>query len=141
MATADRTHQSALHPLHAILLAGAFPLFLGAALSDYAYSSSYHIQWSIFASWLVAGGLVFNGLALLCALIGLFRADRRRGLPLVYFFLLLITWILGFVNALIHAKDAWGMMPMGYVLSIIITVLIGAAIGIGFFRLSTGGRA
>ena len=108
-ATVDRTYRSGLHPLHAVVLAGTIPLFLGAALSDYAYSSSYHIQWSTFASWLIAGGLVFTGLALLAAIIGLFRADRRRGRSLVYFFLLLITWIIGFINALVHARDAWAM--------------------------------
>lgn len=140
MVTVDRTYRSALHPLHAILLAGTIPLFLGALLSDYAYSSSYQIQWSNFASWLIAGGLVFAGLALLCAIIGLFRADRRRGLYLVYFLLLLITWILGFINALIHAKDAWAMMPTGLVLSVIVTVLACVATWIGISSLSAGGR-
>lgn len=140
-ATADRTRRSGLHPLHAVFLAGTIPLFLGAALSDYAYSSSYHIQWSTFASWLMAGGLVFTGFALLSAIIGLFlRADRRRGLPLVYIFLLLVTWILGFINALIHARDAWGMMPTGFYLSIVVTVLACAAAWLGFSRLSAGGK-
>ncbi len=139
-ATADRTRRSALHPLHAVLLAGTIPLFLGAALSDYAYSSSYQIQWSTFASWLIAGGLVLTGFTLLAAIIGLFRADRRRGRYLVYFFLLLVTWIVGFINALIHAKDAWAMMPTGFILSIIVTVLACAATWIGFSRLSAGDK-
>ncbi|HSP31430.1 MAG TPA: DUF2231 domain-containing protein [Halomonas sp.] len=137
-ATVDRTYRSGLHPLHAVVLAGTIPLFLGAALSDYAYSSSYHIQWSTFASWLIAGGLVFTGLALLAAIIGLFRADRRRGRSLVYFFLLLITWIIGFINALVHARDAWAMMPTGLILSIVVTVLACAATWIGFSRHSAG---
>lgn len=140
MATTERTHRSALHPLHATLLAGTLPLFLGAALSDYAYSKSFHIQWSTFSSWLIAGGLVFAGLAFLCAIIGLFRAKHRRGLALVYPALLLVTWILGFLNALIHARDAWGMMPNGLILSIIVTVLTCAAIWIGFSRPATGDK-
>lgn len=139
MATAHRTYRSVLHPLHAILLAGTIPLFLGATLSDYAYSSTYHYLWTIFASWLIAGGLVFAGLALLCSIIGLFRADRRRGLFLVYFVLLLALVIVGFFNALIHARDAWGMMPTGFVLSIIVTVLACAATWVGFSSLSAGG--
>lgn len=139
-ATAERTYRSGLHPLHGVLLAGTLPLFLGATLSDYAYSTSYHIQWGTFASWLIAGGLVFNGFALLCALIGLFRTDGRRRLYLVYFFLLLVTWILGFINALVHAKDAWAMMPTGFILSIIVTVLACAATWIGFSSLRVGGK-
>ncbi|MFD2191148.1 DUF2231 domain-containing protein [Pistricoccus aurantiacus] len=141
IATAERSYRSGLHPLHGVLLAGTLPLFLGAALSDYAYASTYYIQWTHFASWLIAGGLVFNGLAFLFALIGLFRADGRRRLSLIYCVLLLVTWILGFINALVHARDAWGMMPTGFVLSIIVAVLACAAIWLGFFRLSAGGKS
>ena len=140
-ATAAPMYRSVLHPLHGILLAGTFPLFLGAALSDYAYASTYQIQWTHFASWLIAGGLVFNGFALLFAIAGLFRSGGHRGLSLAYFFLLLVTWILGFINALVHAKDAWGVMPMGFVLSIIITVLACAAAWLGFSRLNAGGES
>src|SRR3546814_5562368 len=46
-------HQRALRPMHAILLAGTVPLFLGAMLSDIAYASSYQVQWTNFASWLI----------------------------------------------------------------------------------------
>ncbi|WP_106477551.1 DUF2231 domain-containing protein [Phytohalomonas tamaricis] len=139
-ATAERTYRSGLNPFHAILLGGTLPLFLGAALCDYAYVSTYEIEWSIFASWLIAGGLVFTGFALLCGVIGLFRADHRRGLSLVYIALLLVTWILGFINALVHARDAWAMMPTGFVLSIIVTVLACAATWIGFSSLSAGDK-
>ena len=137
-ATVDRNDSWALHPVHAVLLAGTIPLFLGAMLSDIAYASSFQVQWTNFASWLIAGGLVFGGLALLCALAGLFRADRgrRRGL---YVVLLLATWILGFVNALIHAKDAWGSMPAGLVVSVVVTVMACAATWLGFVGLRAGG--
>lgn len=141
MSAIDRTYQSGLNPFHAILLAGTIPLFLGAAISDYAYSVSYQIQWSNFASWLIAGGLVVAGLALACAVIGVFlHADRRRGMPLINLGLMLATWIIGFINALIHARDAWAMMPTGFILSIIVTLLACAATWIGFsyHRHSTG---
>ncbi|KKO06722.1 hypothetical protein LCGC14_0065300 [marine sediment metagenome] len=138
-ATVDRPYQMTLHPVHAVLLAGTIPLFLGATLSDFAYSSSYQIQWTNFASWLIAGGLVFCGFALLCAIIGLFRAERRGGRTLVYLLLLLAAWILGFLNALIHAKDVWASMPMGLILSVIVTVLVCAATWIGFSGLRVGG--
>lgn len=137
--TVARVHYYPLHPLHAVLLAGSLPLFLGALFSDIAYYNSYHIQWSNFASWLLAGALVLAGLALLCALIGLFRSERRQGPALIYFLLLLATWILGFLNALIHARDAWAVMPSGLILSVIVTVLILAATWLGFFSLRAGG--
>lgn len=139
-ATARQPYRSGVHPLHGLLLSGSFPLFLGAALSDYAYASSYLIIWSTFASWLIAGALVFTGFAMLCGLIGLIRADNR-GPYVAYFLLLLVTWILGFVNALIHARDAWAAMPTGFVLSIIVAVLACVATLLGFSRLGAGGRS
>jgi hypothetical protein len=37
----DRDVRGSLHPLHAVLLAGMLPLFLGALLSDWAYGSTF----------------------------------------------------------------------------------------------------
>jgi uncharacterized membrane protein len=127
-----------LHPLHAVLLAGTVPLFLGVLLSDWAYSSSYEIQWKNFASWLIVGGLVFGGFTLLFALIDWARAGRRARRPMLYFLLLLAAWVLGFVNALVHAKDAWASMPAGLILSAIVALLAIAATALGFSTLRTG---
>ncbi|KTC43611.1 hypothetical protein AO262_19155 [Pseudomonas fluorescens ABAC62] len=114
-------------PLHATLLAGMVPLFLGALLSDIAYTQTYQIQWANFASWLIAGALVFGGLAFLFALVNLLRAERKGGQPTRYVLLLLATWILGLVNAFQHAKDAYASMPTGLVLSAIVMLLTLAA--------------
>ncbi|CAI3787798.1 hypothetical protein AHFPHNDE_01468 [Pseudomonas sp. MM227] len=126
-------------PLHAIFLAGTVPLFLGALLSDIAYYQSYQIQWSNFAAWLIAGGLVFCGLALVFALINLIRAEHKGGRAVLYFLLLLVTWVLGLVNAFEHAKDAWAVMPTGLVMSVVVTVLSLVAAWIGLSNLRSGG--
>ena len=125
-------------PLHGALLAGTVPLFLGALLSDIAYGQTYQIQWANFASWLIAGALVFCGFALLFALVNLMRAERKAGRPVAYFLLLLGTWVLGLVNAFQHAKDAYAMMPAGLVLSAIVTVLAIVATWIGLTNLRSG---
>ena len=75
-ATMDRMHARAPGRWQAFLLAAALPLFLGALWSDYAYSTSYELQWSNFASWLVAGGMVFLGIALVFAIVDLVRGRR-----------------------------------------------------------------
>ena len=137
--TVERTRSRGLHPVHAVLLAGTIPLFLGAMLSDMAYASSYHIQWNNFASWLIAAGLVFGALALVWAVVDLIRAYTPGSV--VYLVLLLATWCLGFINALTHAKDAWASMPAGLVLSVIVAVLACAATWIGFSRIGRGGVA
>ena len=126
-----------IHPLHAILLAFAFPLFLGALLSDLAYWSSFEVQWANFSSWLIAGGLLVGAFALLWALVNLFRrGTARTGRPAVYFIVLLAMWVLGFVNALVHAKDAWATMPEGLYLSAVtaLLALVAAWIGYSGFR-------
>ena len=127
-------------PLHAMLLAGTVPLFLGALLSDIAYHNSFQIQWANFAAWLIAGGLLFAGLALLFALGNLIGAQRKAGRPVLYFLLLLVTWVLGLINAFEHAKDAWAMMPTGLVLSAIVAVLAVITAWLGLSNLRSGGE-
>ena len=91
------------------------------------------IQWANFSSWLIAGGLLGGGFALLWALVDLIRF-RRAGSPraLIYFVLLLVMFVLGFVNALVHAKDAWATMPESLYLSAVTTLLALAAAWIGY---------
>lgn len=140
VATTERVYPGMLHPVHNILLTGAIPLFLGALLSDIAYANSYQIQWANFASWLIAGALVFTGFALLCAIIDWFRLRRPYKPSCVYPLLLAATWILGFINALIHAKDAWASMPAGLILSVVVFVLIAIAAWFGLNGVRAGGE-
>lgn len=135
----EQVDQWVLHPIHGVLLGGSLSLFLGGLLSDYAYSNTYHVQWTNFASWLIAGGLVFSGLALLWAAISLFRAHHRRGLAIVYTLLLFVAWVIGFFNALVHAKDVWASMPDGLILSVIVVLLTCATTWIGFGKFGVGG--
>lgn len=126
-------------PLHATLLAGTVPLFLGALISDIAYFQTYQSQWSNFAAWLLAGAELFCGLALLFALVNLLRARPKSGRPALYFLLLLIVWVLGLINSFEHAKDAWAVMPAGLVFSAITAVLACIATWTGLSGLRTGG--
>ena len=125
--------QRPLHPLHTVLLAGTVPLFLGVLLVDLAYFNTYEVQWKNFASWLLVGGLVFCGLALLTALFDLGRIGWRARSVSIYLLLLVAAWILGFIDALVHAGDAWASMPGGLILSAIVTALVFAATWLGVF--------
>lgn len=140
MSVPARSHWTPLHPLHAVLLAGAIPLFLGVLFTDLAYSRTAEIQWKNFASWLLVGALVFNGFALLWALVDWARTGWRGRGYMIYFLLLLASWILGFVNALVHAKDAWASMPDALILSVIVTLLVIAAAWAGLSTFRTGDR-
>lgn len=138
MATATAKRR-VLHPVHAILLASTLPLFLGALLSDWAYSSTSEVQWINFAAWLNAGAMVFAGVALAWAVIDFFRSDVPRDRrSVLYLMLLITTFVVGFITALIHAKDAWATMPAGLILSLITFVLAVATIWVGFSTLRMG---
>lgn len=141
MVTAYATeYRRPLHPLHAILLAFPFPLFLGTLISDWAYTSTFEIQWLNFAAWMNAGGLFVGAFALLWAVIMMFRSNTRwRGRPFIYAAVLLAMWILGFINALVHGKDAWATMPEGLYLSIISTALALVAAWIGYSGVGDAG--
>ena len=135
-----KLYQRSLHPFHVFLLGGAACFLVSGFLSDWAYYSSHEIQWKHFASWLIIGGLVFGGFALLWALIDLIGGDRERRPRLIYFLLLLVAWILSFINELVHAKDAWASMPEAVVISAIVAVVAIAATGLGFSTIRPRGR-
>jgi len=139
-ATPGLAYRSPPGLLHTILLAGSVSLFLGALLADIAYYKTYQIQWSNFASWLIAGAELFSGLALAFALVSLIRAQQKSGQVLMYFLLLLATWLLGLFNAFQHAKDAWAVMPAGLVMSAIVFLLICLAAWVGLAPRVGGAR-
>jgi uncharacterized membrane protein len=137
-ATAGARRAGPTHPLYGFLIAAACPLFLGALLSDLAYGATAEIQWSNFAAWLIAGAMVFTGFALLWAFVALLRLRTPRGWPLLSFLLLLAAFALGFIDSLVHARDAWGVMPGAPIFSAIVTAFALLAAGVGFWNLRGG---
>jgi len=135
----ERRYSEAIHPLHAVLLAGALSLFLAAALSDLAYARTHEIQWTNFAAWLIAGGLVFTSIALIFVIVDLCRAHRRARGIVLYGILLLAMWVVAFFNALMHARDAWAAMPDGLVMSVVTVVIACVATWLGFHTARIGG--
>ena len=135
----EQRHPDAIHPVHAVLLAGALPLFAGALLADIAYAGTYEIQWANFSSWLIVGGLLLAAIALAFAIAGLLghRATRDR---IVDVAVLAAAWGVQLFNALVHARDAWAAMPDGLVLSAIGSLLMAAAVWLGYRNRGTGAR-
>jgi uncharacterized membrane protein len=94
---------------------------------------TFEVQWKNFASWLLVGALVFAGFTMVWALVDLVRLAADRGARrIVYAAILVVLWVLGFLNSLVHAGDAWGSMPAGLTLSAILVALALAATWIGF---------
>ena len=125
----------------AVFLAGSLSLFLGAALCDAAYASSYEIQWNNFSSWLLVGALVFAAVALMFALRDALSRTRRTRARIVYAVVLGLAWLAGFLNSLVHARDAWASMPTGLIYSCISLVLAGIATWMAFRGTVAGERS
>jgi hypothetical protein len=83
---------------------------------------------------------VFTGFALLWTLVDLIRVPPSRGPRLVAFVLLFGAFLLGIVDELVHAKDAWASMPEALILSGVAAVLAIAATAIASAA-PGGGRA
>jgi uncharacterized membrane protein len=131
--------QLSFHPIRALLLGAANAFLVSGFLSDWAYFSTHEIQWKNFADWLIIGGLVFAGFALMWALVDLFRSSLDRGRRIVAFGLLLVAFILGIVDELVHAKDAWASMPDALIISAVVAVLAIAATALDFSTTPAGG--
>jgi len=115
------------HPYSALFLPVPVVCFTGALLTDIAYASSGgNLQWENFSSWLLAAGLVCGAIAAALMLIDLARLRQlRTALGWGSFALLAVTWVLEFINSLVHARDGWtGVVPAGLILSAIGAVLI-----------------
>jgi uncharacterized membrane protein len=118
--------------MHTVIALSSVPLFVGALLSDWAYSASYQVQWVNFAAWLTAGGLLLAGPALLWGAVDLLRSGAtRHSNTATYLVLLLASCVVGFINSLIHAKDGWAAMPTGLILSAVVAALSGMASAVG----------
>lgn len=131
----DRARPGGAHLFHAAVQAGALALFLVALLTDWAYWSSYEIQWSNFASWLLVGAMVLVSVAIVCEIFALVRGGRS----VVHIIVLVATWLVGFFDALHHGRDAWAIMPTALVLSVIAVVLAFVATWLSFASLRSGG--
>lgn len=115
------SYREPLSPLRAILLAFPVSLFVAAVATDVTYLRTAEIQWSNFSSWLNAGGLVFGAVVLIWAIVGTVLHLRSwRGGRLVHLGALVVMWVFGFLDALIHARDAWySVTAAGLIFSLI----------------------
>jgi uncharacterized membrane protein len=115
------------HPYSALFLPVPIVCFVGALLTDVAYSNSGgNLQWLNFSTWLLATGLVFSFIAGLLMLIDLARLPQlRTSFGWGSLGLLVLSVAVEFINSLVHARDGWtAVVPAGLILSAIGAILI-----------------
>jgi len=106
-----------------------FGFFVGVLIFDVIYANTANVLWMKSAAWLVTLGLVFAIIPQLInlAVVWFFKHRVRSRGQVINFWLNVVAIIAALINAFVHSRDAYAVIPDGVWLSII-TV---AAMGIG----------
>ncbi|WP_345815885.1 DUF2231 domain-containing protein [Paraburkholderia sp. PREW-6R] len=103
-----------------------YGMFVGTLIFDITYAITRNVFWGKGAAWLVTVGLLF---AIIPRFINLFhvwlpsRYPRAAGERLD-FWLNLLGIIAAILNAFVHSRDAYGMVPLNVVLSVMTVALL-----------------
>jgi uncharacterized membrane protein len=103
-----------------------FGCFVAAMIFDFIYSDSAVVQWNKSAAWLVVFGLLFAVVPRLLNLTRVWitaRATSTRSDKLD-FWLNLIAIVAAIINAFVHSRDAYAVVPEGLWLSVGTVVLL-----------------
>ncbi len=121
------------HPILRILVSFPIACFASALATDILYAATANMMWADFSTWLLAAGMAFAVLAAIAGIIDIIASRRVR--PQRPFGLIIgsaLVMILGFLDNLIHTRDAWtSVVPFGLALSLatVIVMLVTAWLG------------
>jgi uncharacterized membrane protein len=125
-------------PLHPTLMAVPTTCFVGALLTDIAYTQTAEMMWTNFSAWLISAGVVLGWLACIAGIVDLVgRRYATAPVPAAAYALgILIVMILATFNMLIHTRDAWtSVVPWGVTLSAITVAVLVFTTVIGWMSL------
>ncbi len=116
-----------------------YGLFLAALIFDITYVRSNEALWLKSAAWLIAMGLLFAVVPRLINLVRVwFYGGRSRvGAEMTCFWLNFAAIAVAILNAFVHSRDAYGVMPEGLWLSLLTMILLVLAKVIATLRPST----
>lgn len=103
-----------------------YGLFTGTLIFDIVYAVTRNVFWGKGAAWLVTTGLFF---AIIPRFINLFQVWLPSRYPSTHierldFLVNLIGIVAAIVNAFVHSRDAYGMVPLNVVLSVITVAML-----------------
>jgi uncharacterized membrane protein len=103
-----------------------FGFFVAALVFDITYARTGVVLWGKAAAWLIAIGLVFAVIPRLVNLTRIWITSRRTALPAdkLDFWLNLIAIAVAIINAFVHSRDAYGVIPAGVWLSACTVILL-----------------
>jgi len=105
-----------------------FGFFVAALIFDLVYSRSAVMLWGKAAAWLITFGLLFAVVPRLINLVQVWITSRRAAMRphKLDFWLNLFGIAAAIVNAFVHSRDAYAMVPAGVWLSACTVVLLSA---------------
>ena len=103
-----------------------FGCFVAALIFDIIYSKTAVMLWDKGAAWLIVFGLLFAVVPRLVNLTQVWITSRRTAsrADKVDFWLNLIATVVAIVNAFVHSRDAFAVVPTGLWLSVCTVILL-----------------
>lgn len=103
-----------------------FGFFVAALIFDVIYARTAEILWVDGAAWLNAFGLVLAIVPRVINLVQVWITSRRYAtwVDRLCFWLYLVAVIVAIVNAFVHSRDAYAVVPEGVWLSAITVILL-----------------
>jgi uncharacterized membrane protein len=102
-----------------------YGFLVGALVFDAIYAESAEVLWFKAAAWLIAIGLLFAVVPRLINLVRVwFPGGGQRAGEMVGFWLNILAIAAAIMNAFVHSRDAYGVMPEGLWLSCLTVVLL-----------------
>jgi len=104
-----------------------FGFFVGVLIFDVIYAETANVLWMKSAAWLVTFGLLFAIIPQLINLAVVWFSKRRirsRG-QVINFWLNVVGIVAALVNAFVHSRDAYAVIPDAVWLSILTVALMG----------------
>ena len=103
-----------------------FGCFVAALIFDIIYSETAVMLWDKGAAWLIVFGLLFAVVPRLVNLTQVWVTSRRSATRTdkVDFWLNLLAILLAIVNAFVHSRDAYAVVPTGLWLSVCTVILL-----------------
>jgi uncharacterized membrane protein len=119
-----------------------FGCFVAALIFDVVYARTGVILWAKSAAWLIAIGLLFAIIPRLVNLTQVWITSRRISVAAdrLDFWLNLVAIVVAIVNAFVHSRDAYSIIPAGVWLSIVTVALIAAGQVVIAVRVSNAGE-
>jgi uncharacterized membrane protein len=103
-----------------------FGCFVAALIFDIIYSKTAVMLWDKCAAWLIVFGLLFAVVPRLVNLTQVWVTSRRTATRTdkLDFWLNLIAIVVAIVNAFVHSRDAYAVVPTGLWLSVCTVILL-----------------